>query len=176
EKQFGFIPSRNADDLAAQNRKDYPQTIIMPTKRRPTPDDYAPVKRVDLTVRERLRNGEKVYPVHGLDTHHSDLQTSVITDTPHLQTSVITDTPHLQTSVLQTSVEAYRKAENAAAGTVIDCPNCGKSFKKVNRFHIFCSHSRKKREDGGNCSDEFHNKLNPERAEALKAKKRRRKV
>jgi hypothetical protein len=98
-----------------------------------------------------------------------DLQNAV-------QTSVITDTTHLQTSVLQTSVEAYRKAEGAEAGTIIDCPNCGKSFKKVNRFHIFCSHSRKKREDGGNCSDEWHNKLNPERAEVLKARNRRRKA
>lgn len=98
-----------------------------------------------------------------------DLQNAV-------QTSVITDTSNLQTSVIQTSVDAYGKAESAVAGTVINCPNCGKSFKKVNRFHIFCSHSRNKRDDGGNCSDEYHNKLNPERAEVLKARNRRRKA
>jgi endogenous inhibitor of DNA gyrase (YacG/DUF329 family) len=92
-----------------------------------------------------------------------------------LQTSVGNQSP-LQTSVLQTSVEAYRKAEEAAAGTIINCPNCGKPFKKANRFHIFCSHSRNKREDGGNCSDEWHNAKDPARMEALKAKSRRRKA
>ncbi|UOG91791.1 MAG: hypothetical protein L3K52_16625 [Candidatus Thiothrix sulfatifontis] len=145
ERTFGFIQSGQVakdreTSLLEENRRKYPQEIVMPMTKRPTPNDYGAVPRKDL------------------------------------QTSVITDTPHLQTSVIQTSVDAYGKAESAAAGTVIDCPNCGKSFKKVNRFHIFCSHSRKKREDGGNCSDEFHNKLNPERAEVLKAKHRRRKA
>ena len=145
---FGFIRQGQAAPssarLDAENRAKYPQEIIMPMTKRPTPHDYGAVPRKDL------QNA--------------------------LQTSVVTDTTNLQTSVLQTSVDAYSKAESAAAGTVINCPNCGKPFRKVNRFHIFCSHSRKKREDGGNCSDEWHNSQDPARLEALKAKSRRRKV
>ena len=140
---FGFIrhgqTAQASARLDAENRARYPQEIIMPMTKRPTPHDYGAVPRKDL---------------------QNALQTSVVTDTTNLQTSV----------------DAYSKAESAAAGTVINCPNCGKPFRKVNRFHIFCSHSRKKREDGGNCSDEWHNSQDPARLEALKAKSRRRKV
>lgn len=69
----------------------------------------------------------------------------------------------------------YATAEAAKVGTVIACPNCGKHFTKANKWHLFCSNSRKPREGGGNCSDDWHNAKDPARLEALKAKSRRRK-
>lgn len=166
EKQFGFIPTRNSDSLAVQNRKDYPQEIVMPTIPRPTPDDYAPVKRVDLTARERLRNGEKVYPTGSLDEPTKPTLTPL--QLPVLQLPVREGANSGKSSV-------YAMAEQAKVGQVIACPCCEKSFTKANKWHLFCSNNRKPREDGGNCSDDWHNAQNPERLAAAQAKARKRK-
>lgn len=45
ERTFGFIPSRSGDSLAAENRRKYPQEIVMPMTDRPTPHDYGAVPR-----------------------------------------------------------------------------------------------------------------------------------
>ncbi len=68
---------------------------------------------------------------------------------------------------------AYAKAQAAKVGQTVDCPMCGKTFVKANKWHTFCSNNRKPRQlDGGNCSDEYHNAANPDRLQALKAKRK----
>lgn len=68
---------------------------------------------------------------------------------------------------------AYAKAQAAKVGQTVDCPMCGKTFVKANKWHTFCSNNRKPRQlDGGNCSDEWHNAANPDRLNALKAKRK----
>ena len=62
---------------------------------------------------------------------------------------------------------------NARVGERVNCPNCGKTFTKRNSRHLFCSNNRNKREDGGNCSDEYHNAKDPLRLEALKVLRRK---
>lgn len=69
----------------------------------------------------------------------------------------------------------YLSAQDAKVGQVIACPCCGNSFTKANKWHLFCSNNRKHREDGGNCSDDWHNAQNPERLAAAQAKARKRK-
>ena len=68
---------------------------------------------------------------------------------------------------------AYATVQLAKVGHVVDCPVCGKTFVKANKWHTFCSNNRKPRPDGGNCSDDYHNATDPQRLDALKALKRR---
>ena len=49
-----------------------------------------------------------------------------------------------------------RVAETGGVGTVIECVNCGTKITKNHYKQKFCSHSRKPREDGSNCSDEYN--------------------
>ncbi|UJS23887.1 hypothetical protein [Thiothrix winogradskyi] len=50
ERTFGFIPSRSSESLAAENRRKYPQEIVMPMTDRPTPHDYGAVPRKDANL------------------------------------------------------------------------------------------------------------------------------
>ena len=145
EKSFGFIPSRSSDSLAAQNRKDYPQEIVMPTKSRPTHDDYAPVKRVDLTARERLRNGEKLYPSGALDAPDSPAKAD--------------DDTHENTLHAHVDMHVDMRSNKHQKGV---CPQCGERFKPVNKQHRFCSPS---------CRDTWHNAKKPERVKFIRSKK-----
>jgi len=67
--------------------------------------------------------------------------------------------------------EAYAQSEMAKVNSMVSCPNCGKEFKKVNKWHLFCSHNRNPRADGGNCSDDWHNAQKPERAAVVQGRK-----
>jgi hypothetical protein len=69
-------------------------------------------------------------------------------------------------------VRAFTAVQSALCKHEAICPNCGAKFIKSNAQHLFCSRNRKPREDGGNCSDEWHNKANPERIAFLKRKKK----
>jgi hypothetical protein len=93
----------------------------------------------------------------------------------------LSQTP-LQEPVLQVTVReednsgkstVYAQAEVAKVGTVLNCPHCGNQFQKSNKWHLFCSNNRKPRADGGNCSDDWHNAQNPERAAVAQAKGRK---
>lgn len=88
----------------------------------------------------------------------------------------------LQLPVIQLPVEevvnsdkstVYAQAELAKVGELVACPNCGNQFQKSNKWHLFCSNNRKPRADGGNCSDDWHNAQDPERAAVAQAKKRK---
>jgi hypothetical protein len=153
---FGFVPSRKSGEtMDAENRRKYPQTIVMPTGKGQTASDYHDVPRKDS---------------------HTPTGT-------HLQATVGKPEP-LQLPVIQLPVgegansgksSVYAMAEQAKVGQVIACPCCGKSFTKANKWHLFCSNNRKPREDSGNCSDDWHNAQNPERLAAAQAKARKRK-
>ena len=58
----------------------------------------------------------------------------------------------------------YDGAASAKVGSMIDCPQCGTTFRKANKWHTFCCPS---------CRDNWHNEQNPERIAALKAKRRK---
>jgi hypothetical protein len=88
----------------------------------------------------------------------------------------------LQETVLQVTVgesdnseksTVYAQAELAKVGAMVSCPHCGEQFQKSNKWHLFCSNNRKPRADGGNCSDDWHNAQNPERAAVAQAKRRK---
>ena len=70
-------------------------------------------------------------------------------------------------------LERFKQAQLAKCKSAVQCPNCGTTFIKSNAQHLFCSRNRKPRADGGNCSDEWHNQLNPERQKFIDAKKKR---
>ena len=58
----------------------------------------------------------------------------------------------------------YDSAASAKVGSMIDCPQCGTTFRKANKWHTFCCST---------CKDNWHNERDPSRIEALKAIKRR---
>ena len=152
---FGFIPARSNQDQDAENRRKYPQEILYPTGKGKTADDYALIPRID-------RNHPTPQGENGKDSGALDsLQL------PVLQLPVGESVNSVKSSV-------YAMAEQAKVGQVIACPCCGNSFTKANKWHLFCSNNRKPREDGGNCSDDWHNAQNPERLAAAQAKARKR--
>ena len=56
----------------------------------------------------------------------------------------------------------YASAEQAKVGALIDCPQCGTTFTKANKWHTFCKSS---------CKDNWHNERNPERLAHAKRKR-----
>ena len=68
-----------------------------------------------------------------------------------------------------TGIEAVKAAK---VGHAVNCPVCGTSFVKANKWHLFCSNSRKKKYDGTSCADTYYNAENPNRRAYL-AKKRK---
>ncbi|HRJ95005.1 hypothetical protein [uncultured Thiothrix sp.] len=61
-------------------------------------------------------------------------------------------------------LSTYQQAEQAKVGTMIDCPQCGTTFQKANKWHTFCC---------SHCKDTWHNERDPARVEALRAKRRK---
>ena len=67
---------------------------------------------------------------------------------------------------------AYAFVQSAKVGQSVHCPVCGRNFVKANKWHLFCSNNRKpRREDGGNCADDYHNALDPERLQYIRTKR-----
>ena len=56
----------------------------------------------------------------------------------------------------------YTSAELAKVGAVIECPQCGTTFTKANKWHTFCK---------SGCKDAWHNERNPERLAHAKRKR-----
>ena len=88
--------------------------------------------------------------------------------------------PVIQLPVKSTGIDntsenstVYAQAELAKVGAMVSCPNCGNQFQKSNKWHLFCSNNRKPRADGGNCSDDWHNAQDHERAAVAQSKKRK---
>ena len=66
-----------------------------------------------------------------------------------------------------TGIEAVKAAK---VGHMVNCPVCGTAFVKANKWHLFCSNSRKKKADGTSCADTYYNAENPDRLRAIKRK------
>ena len=159
EKVVGFLrqgqTAQPSASLDTENRRLYPQQILYPTGNGKTADDYALIPRVDRKhPTPHVENGKDSAALASLQL-------------PVLQLPV-------GESVNSGKSSVYAMAEQAKVGQVIACPCCGKSFTKANKWHLFCSNNRKPREDGGNCSDDWHNAQNPERLAAAQAKARKR--
>ncbi|UJS24801.1 hypothetical protein [Thiothrix winogradskyi] len=112
EKQgFGFIPTRSPERLDAENRRKYPQEIVMPMTDRPTPSDYGAVPRKESV------HASTEKPLH-----------ERVGDSKPLHERVDT----------RINEAAYTQAAEAKAGTYVDCPQCGANFRKANKWHTFC--------------------------------------
>ena len=66
-----------------------------------------------------------------------------------------------------TGIETVKAAK---VGHAVNCPVCGTAFVKANKWHLFCSNSRKKKSDGTSCADTYYNAENPDRLRAIKRK------
>lgn len=71
------------------------------------------------------------------------------------------------TGIRYTGIEAVKAAK---VGHTVNCPVCGTAFVKANKWHLFCSNSRKKKADGASCADTYYNAENPDRLRAIKRK------
>ena len=113
-----------------------------------------------------------LYSSMPVNTVTCNKQESVITGNCNKQVSV--NTGNCNTGIQNSGYStAYAQVQAAKVGHTVNCPNCGAAFVKANKWHTFCSNNRKPRTDGGNCSDDYHNAIDPERIAALKAIKRR---
>lgn len=90
---------------------------------------------------------KKREPIPGEEEHRQELHEHVI----HV---------HVENESSEKS-SVYDRAEGAKVGAVVECPQCGKSFQKANKWHTFCKSP---------CRDTWHNERDPSR---LKAKKGR---
>ena len=150
------------------------------------------LKNPNQTYREAINNGLDVYPIGPLDAPIQMVKPNLVDKVKHppvdrvqpdhldpVQPSTVNcntgnciqepESPSVS-SVNSEKTTAYAIAEQTKVGQVAQCPQCGQSFTKANKWHLFCSNNRKPRADGGNCSDDWHNTQNPERAKVLKAK------
>ena len=141
----------------------------------PIGDEVAPVTAVKMgfidTDHKKIKKPLKSTSTdNGKTSVITDNQTSVVTDPASVvtdnQTSVVTD------QQIKKMIRLYNKAKETKNGHFIKCPVCELNYTKT-RNKIFCSHSRNKRGDGGNCSDEYHNAINPDRQTALINKRRK---
>jgi hypothetical protein len=71
------------------------------------------------------------------------------------------------TGIRYTGIEVVKAAK---VGHTVNCPVCGTAFVKANKWHLFCSNSRKKKTDGTSCADTYYNAENPDRLRAIKRK------
>lgn len=73
-KSFGFIPnSRSTESQDAENRRKYPQTIVMPMTDRPTHHDYGAVPRKDANLGTHTPLGQATRRL-GIPSHPSPLE------------------------------------------------------------------------------------------------------
>ena len=68
-----------------------------------------------------------------------------------------------------TGIEAVKAAK---VGHMVNCPVCGTAFVKANKWHLFCSNSRKKKTDGTSCADTYYNSAEPSRIQHIKPRKK----
>ena len=73
------------------------------------------------------------------------------------------------TGIRYTGIESVKAAN---VGQTVNCPVCGTAFVKANKWHLFCSNSRKKKADGASCADTYYNSVEPSRIQHVKTRKR----
>lgn len=73
------------------------------------------------------------------------------------------------TEIRYTGIEAVKAAK---VGQTVNCPVCGTAFVKANKWHLFCSNSRKKKNDGTSCADTYYNSVEPSRIQHIKPRKK----
>ena len=81
----------------------------------------------------------------------------------HVDTHAHVNNMHVSSKQSSDKSTNYDNAANAKVGSMIDCPQCGATFRKANKWHTFCQPV---------CRDNWHNAANPDRLNALKAKRK----
>ena len=155
-------PETVAESIADGDDEPEPQ----PAK---VPFGFTGSKSPAASTADRNRALHSTMPV---STGNCNTQESVNTGNCNKQVSVITG--NCNTGIENSGYSTvYAQVQAAKVGHTVNCPHCGKAFVKANKWHTFCSNNRKPRADGGNCSDDYHNTIDPNRLEAVKAMKRR---
>lgn len=93
----------------------------------------------------------------------------------NLPTKKVGNNTNLTDAQVRRMVQLYHTAKNAINGDHILCPACEIQFEK-SRNKIYCSSWKNKRPDGGNCSDDYKNGVDPKRLKALANKRRKQRM
>ena len=131
-----------------------------------TPFGFSPSKASASSAdrnRARMQTVEKSQ-VHDRNTGYRNTGNDRIRDTVDGKPYTGND---CNTGIRYTGIEAVKAAK---VGHTVNCPVCGTAFVKANKWHLFCSNSRKKKADGTSCADTYYNAENPDRLRAIKRK------
>lgn len=119
------------------------------------PFGFAPAQPANSSAainRAKLQTVEKTQ-IHDRNTEYRNTGNDRVRDTVNGKPS--------------TGIEVVKAAK---VGQIVNCPVCGAQFAKANKWHLFCSNSRKKKADGTSCADTYYNSENPDRLRAIKRK------
>ena len=104
-------------------------------------------------------NRAKYMHVSTLDPIHAHVNKHV-----HVNTHEHVNNMHVSNNQSSEKSTNYDRATSAKVGSLIDCPQCGTTFRKANKWHTFCKPT---------CRDTWHNAQDPNRVQYLKNRKRK---
>ena len=104
-------------------------------------------------------NRAKYMHVSTLDPIHAHVNKHV-----HVNTHEHVNNMHVSNNQSSEKSTNYDRATSAKVGSLIDCPQCGTTFRKANKWHTFCKPT---------CRDTWHNAHDPNRVQYLKNRKRK---
>ena len=104
-------------------------------------------------------NRAKYLHVSTLDPIHAHVNKHV-----HVNTHEHVNNMHVSNNQSSEKSTNYDRATSAKVGSLIDCPQCGTTFRKANKWHTFCKPT---------CRDTWHNAQDPNRVQYLKNRKRK---
>ena len=113
-------------------------------------------KRAESSA-DRNRASHEHVDTHACNTHEH------VNKHVHVDTHAHVNNMHVSSKQSSDKSTNYDNAANAKVGSMIDCPQCGATFRKANKWHTFCRPV---------CRDNWHNAANPGRLNALKAKRK----
>ena len=104
-------------------------------------------------------NRAKYMHVSTLEPIHAHVNKHV-----HVNTHEHVNNMHVSNNQSSEKSTNYDRATSAKVGSLIDCPQCGTTFRKANKWHTFCKPT---------CRDTWHNAQDPNRVQYLKNRKRK---
>ena len=147
-------PATVADSIADGSNAPKPQ----PEK---PPFGFAPSK---ASASSADRNRAKMQTVEKPQVHDRNTGNNCVRETVDGKPYTGND---CNTGIRYTGIDAVKAAK---VGQTVNCPVCSTAFVKANKWHLFCSNSRKKKTDGTSCADTYYNTQNPDRLRAIRRK------
>ena len=161
EQVLAFLEAKNllADnagvEIKAVNQNDSKdvQTHVIKS---PTLNAIKPQKNKDPSYKTPLNEDKKAIKTFSKSTTRQEKDPSYKVSQERAENSADQERKQGDKKAMITRLKL---AKSAGVGSIIECVNCGKEIEKKSHTQKFCSHSRKPRADGGNCSNDYTVKM-----------------